>query len=958
MEQKTKMPELAKAYEAKTTDAKWYRFWEENQFFKADPLSPKPAYCIVIPPPNVTGVLHMGHALVNTLQDILVRWKRMNGFEALWVPGTDHAGISTQTVVERHLIRTQGKKRKDYSREDFLVHVWAWKEDSESRILNQLRRLGCSCDWSRIRFTMDEGNNRAVRTMFKKLFDAGLIYRGDYLVNWDPVTQTALADDEVEYEDRQSFLWHIKYPLADGSGFVHIATTRPETMLGDTAVAVAPGDERYASLVGKQIRLPLADRLIPIIADRHVDPAFGTGVVKVTPAHDPNDYQMGITHNLPFINIMTPDGCINGNGGKFEGLSMADAREAVVAALKKEGWLEKIEPHVNRVGVSYRSKATIEPYLSKQWFVKMESFAKRLRDVVEKGKTRLVPGHWESTYYHWIDNLRDWCISRQLWWGHRIPIWYHRDNPERIICHDEADLPPLVKENPAEWIQDPDVLDTWFSSALWPFATLGWPDKTPELAKFYPNATLVTGHDILFFWVARMLAFGEYAMGQVPFPETFLHGLIYGKSYWRNPPGGGIAYVVDQERLDYDLGKPMPKDVFSKWEKMSKSKGNIIDPLEMIDEYGTDAVRMALCASATQARQIDLDRRRFEEFKNFANKIWNGTRFVLLNLEENEGQKLPALGAAEFSQGLDESLFALEDQWILSMLNRTVQSVNQHLEKYEFDQAALKAYDFFWKEFCAYYVEISKPTLFGKSGSPQKRANKQKLLVIVLCQAIRLMHPIAPFITEELFQVLKERLEGIEQNQKADPYTQECVKALLSPACLVAPYPQVIRASDMNAEIEQTFGLMEQVIYTIRNIRGEMKLPPGASTDVYIIGKADDPDLKIIERNTLLITSLVRTGKIQVQSEEPVLGFVCTGVCRSLKIILPLPEEMLKQELQRLSKEQDKLTVSMDKLRQQLSNEEFVSKAPSQLIDKQKQQLAHGEKELEEITKKLHSFRS
>jgi valyl-tRNA synthetase len=950
------MSDLPKAYEAKTIDTKWYQFWEGHQFFKADPFSSKPAYCIVMPPPNVTGVLHMGHALVSTLQDILIRWKRMLGFEVLWVPGTDHAGISTQTVVERHLIRTYGKKRKDYSREDFLSHVWSWKVTSETRIIEQLKRLGSSCDWSRLRFTMDEGNNRAVRTIFKKLFDAGLIYRGDYLVNWDPVTQTALADDEVEHEERQSFLWHIKYPLADGSGFIHIATTRPETMLGDTAVAVSPSDPRYTHLIGKEIKLPLTNRLIPIIADHHVDPAFGTGVVKVTPAHDPNDYQMGRTHNLPFINIMTPDGCINANGGEFEGLSMADARGAVVESLRRQGFLGKIEPHVHRVGVSYRSKATIEPYLSKQWFVRMEDFAKHLRDIVVQGKTRLIPLHWESTYFHWIDNLRDWCISRQLWWGHRIPIWYHRDDPERMICHDGTDLPDEVKQNPNEWIQDSDVLDTWFSSALWPFSTLGWPDQTPELEKFYPNSTLVTGHDILFFWVARMLAMGEYAMGHVPFPETFLHGLIYGKSYWRERTEGGILYVTEQERLDYDLGKPIPKDVFSKWEKMSKSKGNIIDPLEMIDQYGTDAVRMALCASATQARQIDLDRRRFEEFKNFANKIWNGARFVLMNLEENEAQGTTALGAREFSQGINEELLALEDRWILSTLNRTVQSVNRHLERYEFDQAALEAYDFFWKEFCAYYVEISKPVLFGKLGTPLERANKQKMLVIVLCQAIRLMHPMAPFITEELFHILKEQLEGVTIQPHSDPYTQECIRALKSAACLIAPFPQVIRESDLNPEIDQTFALMEQVIYTIRNIRGEMKLSPGTATDVYFIGKADDPDWQTVQSNIHMIAALVRTQKIEVLTAEPKLGFTCTGVYHALKIILPLPEELLKQELQRLTKEQDKLNASLEKLRTQLANPDFVSRAPAQLIEKQQQQLAQGEKELEEISRKLQSF--
>lgn len=950
------MPELSKSYDAKITDSKWYQFWADHDYFKADPFSSKPPYCIVIPPPNVTGVLHMGHALVNTLQDILIRWKRMSGFEALWVPGTDHAGIATQTVVERHLMRTQNKKRKDFSRVEFLGYVWEWKEASESRILEQLKRLGCSCDWSRLRFTMDEGNNRAVRTIFKKLYDSNLIYRGDYLVNWDPVTQTALADDEVEYEDRQSSLWYFNYPLADGSGHVCIATTRPETMLGDTAVAVSPKDERYASLVGKLIKHPLTDRLISIIADPFVDPAFGTGALKVTPAHDPNDYQMGLNYKLDFINMMTPDGKINANGGPFEGLTMAEGREAVVAHMKEKGLVAKIEPHTNRVGVSYRSKATIEPYLSKQWFVRMTHFAPQMREAVTKGKTKLIPSQWEATYFHWIDNLRDWCISRQLWWGHRIPIWYHKDDPERIICYDGSDVPDEVKAEPDNWIQDPDVLDTWFSSALWPFATLGWPDQTPELKKFYPNAVLVTGHDILFFWVARMIMMGQYAMGEVPFPAAFLHGLIYGKSYWRNRSDGGIAYVSDQERLDYDLGKPTPADVVSKWEKMSKSKGNIIDPLEIIEQYGTDAMRMALCASATQARQIDLDRRRFEEFKNFANKIWNGARFVLMNLEGNEAQGATPLTAKEFSSGLNEGLLSLEDRWILSTLNRTIKSVTQHLEAYEFDQAALEAYDFFWKEFCAYYVEIVKPVLFGKEGTAEQRKNKQKLLVIVLCQALRLIHPMAPFITEELFHALKEQLKDIEESTPSDPYTKECIQALRCSSCMIAPYPTVVRESDINPAIDQAFALIGEIVYTIRNIRGEMKLPPSTATDVYIVGQANDPDLLVVKDNLALISALVRTKKIEIFAQEPDVKFASTGVYHNIRILLPLPEEMLKQEKERLQKEKEKLESQLEKMRAQLANVDFVQRAPAQLIEKNQQQLSRTEKELGEINTKLTSL--
>ncbi len=939
--------ELAKAYEAKTVDGKWYSFWEEEGFFRADPKSKKPPYCIVIPPPNVTGSLHMGHALVNTLQDALIRWKRMSGYETIWVPGTDHAGISTQTVVEKHLMRTEGKKRKDYSREHFLERVWQWKEEKQDNILNQLRKMGCSCDWSRLRFTMDADNNRAVRVMFKKLYDAGLIYRGDYLVNWDPVTQTAIADDEVEYEERESFLWYIKYPIKGESGHLTIATTRPETLLGDTAVAVSSKDPRYSHLVGRTVILPLQNREIPVIADRHVDPQFGTGVVKVTPSHDPNDYQMGLAHNLPFINIMTPDGKINENGGNFAGLPMEEARQAVVKALQAEGLLEKIQPHTNRVGISYRSKAVVEPYMSTQWFVRMTPFAEKLRSAVADGKVKLIPKNWENTYFHWIDNLRDWCISRQLWWGHRIPIWYRRDDPSSMICHDGPDVPEAVQADPDGWVQDDDVLDTWFSSGLWPFATLGWPEQTPELKKFYPNAVLVTGHDILFFWVARMILMGEYAMGQVPFPETFLHGLIYGKSYWRNAPSGGISYVSEEERKAYELGKPVPKEVQSKWEKMSKSKGNIIDPLEIIESYGTDAMRMALCASATQAREIDLDLRRFEEFKNFANKVWNGARFVLMNLA---GEKPLTLEA--FQTGLSLEQLKLEDKWILLKLNQVIKGVNEAFATYQFDQAALQAYDFFWKDFCAYYVEIAKPALFGKTTS-EDHLTKQKLLAIILTAAVRLLHPVAPFITEELFHILKERLPAQEASKtfKVDPYTQEALAALSAKACIVAPYP--VQTHEISPEIEQKFNLIDSVVYTLRNIRGEMKLPPGVATDVHVSGNKESPSFKTIQENIHIIQALVKTKQIAFHQEEPALGFASTGMVDGIKLSLPLPEELIAQEKTRLAKEKEKLEGQISRLDQQLSNQEFVANAPPQLVEKQKLQKTQAEHELQSILQKL-----
>jgi valyl-tRNA synthetase len=936
--------ELPKAYTPKEIEEKWYRFWEEKGFFRADNTSSKPAYCISIPPPNVTGVLHMGHALVDTLQDVLIRWKRMSGFEALWVPGTDHAGIATQTVVERHLIATTGKRRKDFSREEFLSYVWAWKETSQSQILGQLKKLGCSCDWSRLSFTMDEPRNRAVRTVFKKMFDAGLIYRGDYLVNWDPVTQTALADDEVEYEERDGFLWYFRYPLADGSGFIPIATTRPETMLGDTAIAISPNDEKYQGLLGKKAIQPLAKRELPIIADRFVDPAFGTGAVKITPAHDPNDYEMALRHNLPLINVMTPDARMNENAGPFEGMTKEEAREAVVQAMKELGLLVKVEPHKNRVGVSYRSKAVIEPYLSKQWFVKMGSFKESLRKAVQDKEVRLVPSNWESTYFHWIDNLRDWCISRQLWWGHRIPIWYRKDNPDVMICHDGEGMPEEVAKEPDLFFQDEDVLDTWFSSSLWPFSILGWPDKTADLKKFYPNSTLITGHDILFFWVARMIFMGEYVLGELPFPETFLHGLIYGKSYWRTSKEGQIAYVSAKERLAFDLGEPVPQGVHSKWEKMSKSKGNILDPLEIIDTYGTDAMRMALCASATHARQIDLDRRRFEEFKNFTNKVWNGARFVFLNIE--------SLTADAFAKGIDLSTLGLEDRWILSLMSRTIQEVQKHLETYAFDRAATAAYEFFWKEFCAYYVELVKPILFGKAGTEEQRATKQKILCIVLCNTIRLMHPMAPFITEELFQILKAKFSGLSRSDKADPYTQETINALLSPACIVASYPTVLRQEDINPQIEETFAFIDEVVRTVRNIRAEMQLPPGTSTDLHIVAPNDSSERKLLETNLGIAKALVRIENVSFSDQEEKIPFSANAIVGSLKLIIPLPDAFKEKEKLRLAKERDKYIAQINTLRGQLGNAEFVEKAPPPLVEKLKNNLLQAEKELGEIMKK------
>jgi valyl-tRNA synthetase len=796
---------------------------------------------------------------------------------------------------------------------------------------------------------MDDKSNQAVRSVFRKMYDDGLIYQGDYLVNWDPATQTALSDDEVEHEERDSFLWHIRYPLEDGEGSITVATTRPETMLGDTAVAVHPSDERYKSLIGKKLRLPLTDRLIPIVADHFVDPDFGTGAVKITPAHDFNDNEAGQRCNLEMINIMTPDGMINENGAPFTGLSMEEARVEVVKKLKKIDLIVKIEPHKLRVGVSYRSKAVIQPYLSKQWFVKMSSFKDKLLYAVRDERVRLIPPHWQATYEHWIENLRDWCISRQIWWGHRIPIWHDLENPGSMICYDGDDLPPEVAANPERYEQDPDVLDTWFSSALWPFSILGWPDQTDDLKKFYPTSTLITGHDILFFWVARMILMGEYVMKDVPFKETFLHGLIYGKSYWHQSKDGALSYASPEEKKRYDLGEPTPKDLQSKWEKMSKSKGNVIDPIEILSEYGTDAMRMALCSSVTHARQIDLDRRRFEEFKNFANKIWNGSRFVLLNLEQE-----PALTSEAISKGLDYDLLTLEDRWILSTLNRTIVDLNQYLANYTFDKAAMRGYEFFWNDFCALYVELSKPTLFGKIGIPALRENKQKILAIVLCSAIRLLHPIAPFITEEIFSLLRSQLTDLKMPQKCDPYTKDFIAALNSPACIVAPYPELLDKDHISSEIEETFQRMFELVYAVRNIRAEMQLPPSEKTELLFTGKKHHRDWKTAHEHQAMLLALTPTTSIRfLDNEEDLPAFGASSLVGHLKLTIPIPESFRAKEKARLEKELLKLQKQKDGNIMKLDNPDFCKKAPPALVKNIKETLAQLEKQIAAMQEKL-----
>lgn len=944
---------LQDKYDPKQVETKWYSFWENQGFFKADAKTKKKPYCIVIPPPNVTGVLHMGHALVETLQDTMIRFKRMQGYEALWIPGTDHAGISTQTIVEKHLIAKYKKRRSEFTREEFLSHVWKWKNEKEHIILNQLRKLGCSCDWSRLRFTMDEENNRAVRVTFKKMYDEKLIYRGDYLVNWDPVTQTALADDEVEVEEKDSYLWYFKYPLKDKSGFITIATTRPETMLGDTAVAVATADERFFKYVGRTILLPFVNREIPIIEDRFVDPKFGTGAVKITPAHDFNDYDVAKRHNLPIINIMTKDGKINENGKEFYGLSMEKARHEIVERMKKLGLLEKVEPYKLRVGVSYRSKAKIEPFLSKQWFVKMTPFKNKLMSIVKEERVKLIPKSFESTYFYWIDNLRDWCISRQLWWGHQIPIWYHKDDSDTMICYDGLGLPPQVEKEKDKWVQDEDVLDTWFSSALWPFSVLGWPNNTQDLKTFYPTALLITGHDILFFWVARMILMGEYIMKDVPFHEAFIHGLIYGKSYFKKEEDGSVTYLPYEEKKKYDLGEPLPKDIFSKWEKMSKSKGNIIDPIEIIDEYGTDAMRIALASSVTETRQIDLDRRKFDEFKNFANKIFNAFKFVMQNLEENTEKNLPSLKSEDIEMGLDLKNLTLEDKWILTILNQTVQQEIQYLENKAFDRAAMEPYHFFWDDFCAYYLEMTKPYLYGKEKA-YLRSNKQKILLFVLLSSMRMMHPIAPFITEEIFSRIKEKYPSIKLSKKLDIYTQDFIEAISKEACIVSTFPKPLEKEDSKA-IED-FEFLKEVMYLIRNIRSEMNIALDKKTDLVVFFEKKDKYFSIIQENEHLLKALAKIENIEFTEEEKTKLVGSTAICKSIKLLIPLSKDLLEKECLRLEKEKIKLQTDIASFETRLNNDGFLAKAPKDVVEKLKISHLETKNKLEEIELKLKSY--
>jgi valyl-tRNA synthetase len=748
---------LNKGYEPHEVERRWYRRWETDGCFCADEKSPRPPYSIVIPPPNVTGVLHMGHALNNTLQDILARWKRMCGCEVLWMPGTDHAGIATQNVVEKQLA-IQGLDRHAIGRDEFIKRVWSWREESGGQIIEQLKRLGASCDWARERFTMDEGLSTAVREVFVRLYEDGLIYRANRLINWCPRCHTALSDLEVEHEDKKGHLWHLRYPVIGTDRYLVVATTRPETMLGDTAVAVHPEDDRYKELVGKKVLLPLVNREIPIIADDYVDKEFGSGAVKITPAHDFNDFELGKRHDLEQVNILDESGFINENGGPYRGQERYEARANVVADLETQGLLEKLEDYANAVGECYRCKTVIEPYLSLQWYVKVGPLAEVAIEAVQKGHTRIVPQQWEKTYFDWMFNLQDWCISRQIWWGHRIPVWYCADCEGLTVSREDASV--CTHCGSTEISQDTDVLDTWFSSALWPFSTMGWPEQTDTLAKFYPTSCLVTGFDILFFWVARMMMMGLKFMDDVPFKDVYIHALV------RDAQG----------------------------QKMSKSKGNVIDPLHVIDEYGADAFRFTLSSFAAMGRDIKLSTERIAGYRNFCNKLWNASRFTLMNLNGLEPSAIK----------LDRQELSDADRWILTRLEETIRLTGQALDGYKFNEAASTLYAFTWHNFCDWYIEMAKDDLYGDDS--QARARVQCVLFTVLEQLLRLLHPFMPFITEEIWQAL--------------PGERPCE------SIMQAAYPDGAGLPTDAAGAER-MELVMDVIRAIRNIRGEMDVPPG-----------------------------------------------------------------------------------------------------------------------------------
>ena len=857
---------IPKVYDPASVEKKWYKYWEEHRYFHAEVEADKKPFSIVIPPPNITGQLHMGHALDNTLQDILIRFKRMQGYNALWQPGTDHASIATEVKVTNKL-KEEGIDKEELGREGFLKRTWEWKEEYGGRIVSQLKKLGSSADWDRERFTMDEGCSKAVQEVFIRLYEKGYIYQGSRIINWCPVCQTSISDAEVEYEDQAGHFWHINYPIVGTDKCIEIATTRPETMLGDTAIAVHPDDERYKDLVGKMVLLPIVNKEIPIVADSYVDKEFGTGAVKITPAHDPNDFEVGKRHNLEEINILNDDGTINENGGKFAGMDRYEARKAIVKELEEEGYLVRIEAHEHNVGTHDRCHTTVEPMVKKQWFVKMSEMAKPAIEAVKNGDLRFVPGHFDRTYLHWLENIRDWCISRQLWWGHRIPAYYCDECGEIVVAKEMPSVCP--KCGCTHFTQDEDTLDTWFSSALWPFSTLGWPEKTEDLDYFYPTNVLVTGYDIIFFWVIRMVFSGYEQTGKCPFSDVLIHGLV------RDEQG----------------------------RKMSKSLGNGIDPLEIIEQYGADALRLTLVTGNAPGNDMRYSEKKIIASRNFANKVWNASRFMLMNIEKAD---LSNVSLADLTPA---------DKWILSKANSLVKEVTDNMEKYDFGVAVAKLNDFIWEEFCDWYIEMVKPRLYNEEDTTKAAAlfTLKKVLTI----SLKLLHPYMPFITEEIFCSLQDEEESI----------------------MVSEWPVFEEEFDFKSE-ENEVEMIKNAVRNIRNLRADMNVPPSKKASVYVVSEKEEVR-RVFEDSKVFFATLGYASEVHVQADKAgIAEDAVSTVIPDAVIYMPFAELVdVEKEIARLEKEAGRLEGEIKRAKGMLSNERFVSKAPAAKVEAEKEKL-------------------
>ena len=883
--------ELAKTYDPHGLEDRIYEKWLQKKYFHAEVDHSKKPFTIVIPPPNITGQLHMGHALDNTMQDILIRFKRMQGYNALWQPGTDHASIATEVKIIETL-KKQGIDKHDLGRDGFLERAWEWKKEYGGRIISQLKKLGSSCDWDRERFTMDEGCNKAVTEVFCKMHEKGWIYKGARIINWCPVCNTSISDAEVEYEEQAGHFWHIKYPLVDENGqpstteFLEFATTRPETMLGDTAVAVHPDDERYTYLHGRQVWLPIVNKAIPVVEDAYVDMEFGTGVVKITPAHDPNDFEVGKRHNLPVINIMNDDATINENGGIYAGMDRYEARDAIVKELDKEGLLVKIEDYSHNVGTHDRCKTTVEPLVKEQWFVKMDELIKPAAEAVRNGEIKLVPERMQKTYFNWTDNIKDWCISRQLWWGHRIPAYYCDDCGETVVAKQMPAVCP--KCGGSHFTQDPDTLDTWFSSALWPFSTLGWPEMTEDLKYFYPTDVLVTGYDIIFFWVIRMIFSGYEQMGEKPFKTVLFHGLV------RDSQG----------------------------RKMSKSLGNGIDPLEIIDQYGADALRLTLITGNAPGNDMRFYYERVEASRNFANKVWNASRFIMMNMED----KVIPPNAKEFLEPVDK--------WIISKLNNLVKEVTDNMEKFELGIAVQKVYDFIWDEFCDWYIEMVKPRLYNSDNAASRNAALYTLKT-VLIDALKLLHPYMPFITEEIFCTLQDEEESI----------------------MISSWPVYDEAKAYDKE-ETEIEVLKEAIRGIRNVRTGMNVPPSRKAQVYVVTEKENI-ASIFNEGKLFFAPLAYASEVLVQSDKTgIADDAVSVVIENATVYMPFAELVdISQEIERLEKEENRLQGEIARSNGMLSNEKFVSKAPAAKVEEEKAKLAKYTQMLEQVQTRLASLK-